>query len=104
KVPALGNVRDTEPPGVLGMLAGLPAVKNVTLCSVSNVHVTVPPRAMVAGVGWNWVPVVAVTAAVEAAGCVTVTVTSLVLVTEPIVPVAVMTAVPAATPVTTPAL
>ena len=84
------------------MFAGEFAVSNVTLWSIANVQVTVPLRATTAFAGKNWLPDVAATETV-AGGAPTVTLTVAVLVTEPIVPVAVMVAVPNATPVTRPA-
>jgi hypothetical protein len=66
------------------------------------VQVTVPFRATLATAGLNWLPDVAATET-AAGGTPTVTFTVAVLVTEPIVPVAVIVVVPNVTPVTTPA-
>src|SRR5688500_4766251 len=101
-VPAVGNVRDTEPVPVSGMFVGEFAVVNVTLCRIANDHDTDPLRAITTFDGVNWLPAVAATDAVVGAPP-TVAVTVCVFVTEPIVPVAVICDVPAATPVTTPA-
>jgi hypothetical protein len=100
-VPAVGNVRDAVPLLCSVTFAGEFAVVNVTLCSAWNVQVTEPFRATGTCGGLNWLPDVAVTEAV-ADGAPTVTLTVAVLVTEPIVPVAVMVVVPNATPVMTP--
>jgi hypothetical protein len=64
-LPAAGKVRDTLPLGVSGMFPPVGwAALNVTLCVSANVHVTVPPGAMVTVLGLNAVPVAA-TLAVE---------------------------------------
>src|SRR5262245_64851449 len=79
------------------------AASNVTLWRIAKDHVTVPPGVMVTLDGSNLWSAVADTFA-EAPGGVTVTVTFAVCVTEPIVPVAVISEEPAVTPVTTPPL
>ena len=84
------------------MLPGAPCVSNVTLCNAANDQVTTPFRVTVTLRGSNELLAVAETLAVPP-GSATVTLTSCVFVTVPTVPLAVMRAVPAATPVTTPA-
>ena len=58
-----GNVRETDPNDVLGMLAGriklTPDTPNVTLCSDWNVHITFPPPGMDTVYGVKTLPVVA---------------------------------------------
>ena len=87
------------------MLPGAPCVSNVTLCNAANDQVTTPFRVTVTLRGSNELLAVAETLAVApgAGAADTVTLTSCVFVTVPTVPLAVMRAVPAATPVTTPA-
>jgi len=78
-----------------------PLNENVTLCSDSNVHVTVPPRGMNTVCGEKALPVVAWTVRLAA---MTVTSTLADFVTDPMVPVTVTRLIPAATPVTSPVL
>ena len=90
------------PLDVFPMFAGAEPPPNVTLCSLSNVNITAPPTRMSTENGENVLDVVAVTAAFMGGGLVTVIVMAFCTVVEPAVAVAVMVALPADTPVTTP--
>src|SRR5687767_1677230 len=91
---------------VVGMLAGAPLVPpNSTLWGrAPNVHVTVPPRAILTVVGVKTLEL-APAATVAALGREPVTVAAIVVVllTPPAVPVTVIVDWPAESPVTTPA-